>query len=161
MHQPGIYFCNTKDMEQHRYTSENMNPAVLGFDESFYGIQEKERRNYVMQGVDCPVAKDAYLTYDDARRALRQRSVQQQKDNRIYKCDICGYWHFTTKPGSHRHRCKGYNRSRGREEMQPSGPGFPERENRKGHPSEGPPDFLQPPVRPVDGQNVGIIGQDE
>ena len=118
MHQPGIYFCNTKDMEQHRYTSENMNPAVLGFDENFFGIQEEERRNYVVQGVDCPAAKDAYLTYDDARRALRQRSVQQQKDKRIYKCDICGYWHFTTKPGSHRYRCKGYNRSRGREEMQ-------------------------------------------
>ena len=81
-------------MEQHRYTSENMNPAVLGFDESFYGIQEKERRNYVMQGVDCPVAKDAYLTYDDARRALRQRSVQQQKDKRIYKCDILSLIHI-------------------------------------------------------------------
>ena len=106
-------------MEQFGYIAERMNPVMLGFDDDFYGFQEddNERKNYVVQGVDCPAAKDAYLTYDDARRALRQRSLQEQKDKRIYKCNICGYWHFTTKPGSHRRHCKGYNRSRGREEM--------------------------------------------
>ena len=106
-------------MEQFGYIAERMNPVMLGFDDDFYGFQEddNERKNYVVHGVDCPAAKDAYLTYDDARRALRQRSLQEQKDKRIYKCDICGYWHFTTKPGSHRRHCKGYNRSRGREEM--------------------------------------------
>ena len=109
----------TTDMEQFGYIAERMNPVMLGFDDDFYGFQEddNERKNYVVHGVDCPAAKDAYLTYDDARRALRQRSLQEQKDKRIYKCDICGYWHFTTKPGSHRRHCKGYNRSKGREEM--------------------------------------------
>ena len=106
-------------MEQFGYIAERKIPVMLGFDDDFYGFQEddNERKNYVVHGVDCPAAKDAYLTYDDARRALRQRSLQEQKDKRIYKCDICGYWHFTTKPGSHRRHCKGYNRSRGREEM--------------------------------------------
>lgn len=75
-------------------------------------------KNYVIQNVECPAAKDAYLTYEDARRALSQRPLQEQKDKRIYRCDICGYWHFTTKPSSHRRHCKGYNRSRGREDVQ-------------------------------------------
>ena len=109
----------TTDMEQYGYIAERFVPFMLGLNDDFYGFQEddNERKNYVVQGVDCPAAKDAYLTYDDARRALRQRSLQEQKDKRIYKCNICGYWHFTTKPGSHRRHCKGYNRSRGREEM--------------------------------------------
>lgn len=80
--------------------------------------EREHRKNYVMQDVECPAAKDAYLTYEDARRALSQRPLQEQKDKRIYRCDICGYWHFTTKPGSHRHHCKGYNRSRGRKDVQ-------------------------------------------
>ena len=85
-----------------------------------YEIQaEREhRKDYVVQGVECPAAKDAYLTYEDARRALSQRPVQEQKDKRIYRCDFCGYWHFTTKPGSHRRHCKGYSRSRGKEDIQ-------------------------------------------
>ena len=108
----------TTDMEQYGYIT-TMAPFTLEFEDDIYGFLEtdNERKNYAVRGIDCPAAKDAYMTYEDARRALRQRSLQEQKDKRIYKCDICGYWHFTTKPGSHRRHCKGYNRSRGREEM--------------------------------------------
>ena len=106
-------------MEQYGYITEDLIPMIIGFSEEFYGVQEdkSEKSAYAMRDFECPSAKDTYMTYEDARRALRKRSLQAQRDKRIYRCDQCGYWHLTTKPGSHRRHCKGYNRQKGREEV--------------------------------------------
>ena len=85
--------------------------------------------DYVVHGVDCPTSKDAYASYDEARRALQQRSEEEQRNKRIYRCEVCGYYHFTTKPGSHRHAARGYDRRKGRRVVEKALSGIGEKES--------------------------------
>lgn len=93
---------------------------IVTFQGELYEIpgESVARTDYVEHDVDCPTCKDAYASYDEARRALSQRSLEEQRNKRIYRCEICGYYHFTTKPGSHQRRTKGYDRQRSRMDLE-------------------------------------------
>lgn len=56
----------------------------------------------------CPSGKDVYLSYEAAEKALRQRGRRGER-KQIYKCSICGHYHFTSKDGESR-RPKAYDR---------------------------------------------------
>lgn len=62
--------------------------------------------NYISTEHTCPCGKDTYDTYENAVKALKLRN-KKKKD--IYKCSICGYWHFTSKDGNHK-RSKKYDK---------------------------------------------------
>jgi hypothetical protein len=64
------------------------------------GIATKiHHTNYISREINCPSGKDTYLTYERAKKALKMR---EYSDKTIYKCDICGHYHFTTKDGKSR-----------------------------------------------------------
>ena len=52
--------------------------------------------------VECSSGKDAYPTYAAAEKALRMKSRNGQRTKRIYRCEECGYYHFTTNDGTAR-----------------------------------------------------------
>lgn len=62
--------------------------------ETLYGVVSKEH-DYVARDLSCPSGKDVYRTFNNANRALKQR--KGQIDKYIYRCEICGYYHLTTK----------------------------------------------------------------
>jgi len=57
---------------------------------------------------NCPSGKDVYLTYEAAEKALRQRGKRGER-KQIYKCSICGHYHFTSKDGEFR-KARAYDR---------------------------------------------------
>ena len=61
--------------------------------------------------VRCSSGKDAYPTYAAAERALRMRSLNGKRTKRIYRCEECGYYHFTTNDGTAR-KPRPYRRGR-------------------------------------------------
>ena len=65
--------------------------------------------NYISTEHSCPCGKDTYDSYENAVKALKLRN-KKKKD--IYKCSICGYWHFTSKDGNHKRGKKYDKRSR-------------------------------------------------
>lgn len=72
------------------------------------GIATKiHQTNYISREINCPSGKDTYLTYERAKKALKMRGYS---DKTIYKCSICGHYHFTTKDGKSR-RSISYSRS--------------------------------------------------
>ena len=52
--------------------------------------------------VECSSGKDAYPTYAAAEKALRMKSRNGQRTKRIYRCEECGCYHFTTNDGTAR-----------------------------------------------------------
>lgn len=62
-------------------------------------ITRDKGENYISTEHTCPCGKDTYDTYENAKRALKLRN---RKSKEIYKCEICGYWHLTSKDGSKR-----------------------------------------------------------
>lgn len=76
------------------------------------GIATKiHQTNYISKEIHCPSGKDTYLTYERAKKALKMREcVVKNFDKTIYKCNICGHYHFTTKDGKSR-RPISYSRS--------------------------------------------------
>ena len=62
-------------------------------------ITRDRGENYISTEHTCPCGKDTYDTYENAKRALKLRN---RKSKDIYKCEICGYWHLTSKDGSKR-----------------------------------------------------------
>ena len=78
------------------------------YDNRFYeeaealGIATKfHHTNYISRDIKCPSGKDVYLTYERAEKALKMRQPKEF-DKAIYKCHICGHYHFTTKDGKRR-----------------------------------------------------------
>lgn len=67
------------------------------------GKFEKVRgENYISKDHICPCGKDTYDSYEKAKKALKLRNKTNKE---IYKCEICGYWHFTSKDGKgNKHR---------------------------------------------------------
>jgi len=61
--------------------------------------------------VKCSSGKDAYPTYAAAEKALRLKSKNGKRTKRIYKCEECGCYHFTTNDGKSR-KSWPYNRER-------------------------------------------------
>ena len=61
--------------------------------------------------VECSSGKDAYPTYAAAEKALRMKSRNGQRTKRIYRCEECGYYHFTTNDGTAR-KPRPYRRGR-------------------------------------------------
>jgi hypothetical protein len=48
-----------------------------------------------------PCEKNAYVDEDAAKKALKlikQDKRDHKKPNRAYQCEICGFWHLTSKP---------------------------------------------------------------
>ena len=72
-----------------------------------YGTKVKNHIARVDAG--CSSGKDAYPTYDDAKRAYRLKNGNGQREKAIYKCSECGCWHFFTKNGEIR-RVQPYSR---------------------------------------------------
>lgn len=88
-------------------------PLIVTFQGELYAIPGEKtcRTDYVDHDVECPTAKDAYATYEEAQRALKQKSPKDQRVKRIYRCEICGYYHYTTNDGEKIWHPKGYARS--------------------------------------------------
>ena len=74
-----------------------------------YGIERGQ--DYIAHDLSCSSRKDAYRTYEDARKALKQRHGRRANEKEIYKCSQCGYFHFTSKANSNGIKKKGYERS--------------------------------------------------
>jgi len=72
-------------------------------------ITRDRGENYISTEHTCPCGKDTYDSYENAKRALKLRSNQRKE---IYKCSICGYWHFTSKDGNRRKNKKYDKRTR-------------------------------------------------
>lgn len=87
---------------------------IVSFQGELYAIPGKYRayNDCIDHDIECPTAKHAYDTYEDAKRALRQKSPEEQHIKRIYRCEICGCYHFTTNDGEKLWHPKGYDRSR-------------------------------------------------
>lgn len=68
-------------------------------------------QDYVAHDLSCSSRKDAYRTYEDARKALKQRHGRRASEKEIYKCAECGYFHLTSKANSNGIKKKGYERS--------------------------------------------------
>lgn len=51
----------------------------------------------------CPTGKDVYLTYENATRALRMRKNRRRSKD-VYKCNICGHFHLTSRDGEGRRK---------------------------------------------------------
>jgi len=48
-----------------------------------------------------PCEKNAYVDEEAAKKALKlikQDKRDHKKPNRSYQCEICGFWHLTSKP---------------------------------------------------------------
>lgn len=63
----------------------------------------------------CPTGKDVYLTHAKATKALRMRSGRE-RSKQVYKCNICGHFHLTSRDGEGR-RKKKYSRNSVKEYM--------------------------------------------
>ena len=74
------------------YRSESTGNTLTG---SFY---QQHQRGYVAFGHSCPCGKDVYLTYGDADGARHYRP-SRLRTKAVYKCNICGRFHLTTKNG--------------------------------------------------------------
>lgn len=59
---------------------------------------------------ECPCDKDVYRTFEAAEKALKQRGRRGERKN-IYKCNICGHYHISSKDGRSR-RARAYNRNK-------------------------------------------------
>lgn len=71
----------------------------------------KKGQDYIAHDLSCSSRKDVYKTYDDARKALKQRHGRRANEKDIYKCSQCGYFHLTSKANSNGIKKKGYERS--------------------------------------------------
>lgn len=102
-----------RDSYRSRHADE---PLIVSFQGELYAIPGERpwRTDYVDHDIECPTAKDAYATYEEAQRALKQKSPRDQRMKRIYRCEICGYYHFTTNDGEKIWHPKGYDRTLGR-----------------------------------------------
>lgn len=57
-------------------------------------VRAERGEDCVSKTHSCPCGKDTYETYEKAKKALKQR----HKDNKtIYKCNICGFYHLSSK----------------------------------------------------------------
>jgi len=52
--------------------------------------------DYIARDLSCPCGKDVYRTFSDAEKMLKQRGKRGDKKI-VYKCEICGYFHISTK----------------------------------------------------------------
>lgn len=82
--------------------------------ETFHLQGEKAHTDVRRIDVGCPTGKDTYPSYEAAEKAYRLKSVNGRREKRIYKCNKCGYWHFTTNRVSIKSRA--YSRSHDREQ---------------------------------------------
>ena len=73
-----------------------------------YGVEKGQ--DYIAHDLSCSSRKDVYRTYEDARKALKQRHGRRANEKDIYKCSECGYFHFTSKANSNGIKKKGYER---------------------------------------------------
>lgn len=64
-------------------------------------ISKEKGTNCISTEHICSCGKDTYDTYEAAKKALKLR---KNRDKDVYKCNICGYWHLTSKDGSKRKR---------------------------------------------------------
>lgn len=62
-------------------------------------VTYKKNHDYIAHGKHCPCGKDVYLTYDNALKAFRQRNKQRDKQKDVYHCEICGFYHLTSRDG--------------------------------------------------------------
>jgi hypothetical protein len=60
-------------------------------------VQGTVDRNHdnISHDLSCPSGKDVYRTFNHANRALKSR--RGEVDKYVYRCDMCGYYHLTTK----------------------------------------------------------------
>lgn len=72
--------------------------------------------DFVEHDVECPACKDAYPTYEAAQHELRQRTSRSSRNKRIYRCEFCGCYHFTSNDG-YTHRRKYYDRTMNQEHL--------------------------------------------
>ena len=100
---------------QHYHYSIVQKPGSLGRKSAEDGVIMIEGRSgcFLVQGerihgerltvdVRCSSGKDAYPTYAAAEKALRMKSMSGKRTKRIYRCEECGYYHFTTNDGTAR-----------------------------------------------------------
>lgn len=81
-----------------------------------YALEESaprvQGREYIRRDLICPSGKDTYLTYYDAQNALKQRGKDNKKP---YHCDLCGYYHLTSKVNKTGIKQKKYSRKHHRQ----------------------------------------------
>jgi hypothetical protein len=81
------------------------------------GVFDKVHHSeYIAKDHSCPKGKDVYLTYEKATKALRMRS-RRERSKQVYKCNICGHFHLTSRDGEGR-RKKKYSRNEVKEYLQ-------------------------------------------
>ena len=78
----------------------------------YYVKGERLHGEKLTVSTNCPSGKDAYPTYESAQKALRMKSASGRRSKRIYKCQFCGCYHFTTNDGNYLKKTKPYKRER-------------------------------------------------
>jgi len=87
--------------------------ARIDYDELSYFIEGEPipAENLSVEG-KCSSGKDTYPTYKAALKALRQKSPTGRRTKVIYKCAVCGCYHFTTKDGHFQRHKRPYDRQK-------------------------------------------------
>ena len=84
--------------------------SVFWSEAEIVGAYTKVHHNeYIAKDFTCPTGKDVYLSHEKATKALRMRS-NRKRSKQVYKCQICGHFHLTSRDGEGRRKRK-YSRN--------------------------------------------------
>ena len=52
--------------------------------------------------IDFPCKKEVYYTLEDAQMMIRHiEETRVTRKIRAYRCNVCGFWHLTSRAGKH------------------------------------------------------------